>query len=391
MCIAVIKPKGIGMPDRETLFNCFESNPHGAGFAYNRNGITHIIKGLMTFEDFYSELDKHQLDINENVFLHFRIATHGLRDGGNTHPFPITKSFTEMRKTRQEYRGFCLIHNGVFHYSNQIMKSYDENDIISDTMLFAKMVADELETIPNNYNTEVSNIHEIVKDLEKERALAFELKNIDNRNPVLDKVIENGISYSKIAIMDEDGNFIKFGNWIENKGVFYSNQGFSGYGRYGNSYTSNTMSTRGNSALTIYNRSSWYGYDRYDDGLLPSERFQSHNLYFKKKKRKRKEFCEYCQKYKRHYSIFDNGEVICSDCEAIYMRSTCKGCGKSFDDDDMATKDYCYDCFYEKEQEDPDENCICIACGQNYLKKDESKEKEVCQKCYEQFSCSTRV
>jgi len=377
MCIAVIKPKGVQMPDRETLSNCFTSNPHGAGFAYNRNGITYIVKGLMSFVDFYEELKKHNLSNEENVFLHFRIATHGLRDGGNTHPFPIVKNFSDMRKTRQEYRGFCLIHNGVFNYGSETMKSYDANDIISDTMLFAKMVADELETIPNEYNTEFS-------DTSKERALAFELKNIQNRNnKILNASIEKGISYSKIAIMDENGDYIKFGDWIEDNGVFYSNHGYSGYGRYGRSYSYNSSyNTRGarcNSLISSY--SSWND-DGY--GLLPSERFQSR--YSKKKKRKRKEFCEYCQKYKRHYSIFDNGEVICSDCEEQYLKSTCQGCGKIFDDDDMATKNFCYDCFYgSEESEDPNENCICISCGQNYLKKDESKEKEICQKCYNQY------
>ena len=96
MCVAIYKPVGVKTPSLETLFQCWEANPDGAGFALpipdNEKYAFHIRKGFMTWEDFVRAFEKFNLaDCESDLLIHFRIATHGGISPGNTHPFPITK------------------------------------------------------------------------------------------------------------------------------------------------------------------------------------------------------------------------------------------------------------------------------------------------------------
>ena len=52
MCIAINSPKGT-TPKKESLRESFESNPHGAGFAFVDDGKIIIKKGFMSFDKFF--------------------------------------------------------------------------------------------------------------------------------------------------------------------------------------------------------------------------------------------------------------------------------------------------------------------------------------------------
>ena len=61
MCIIVSKKKGINLPGKEILKNCFDYNSDGSGLMFNDGTNVYIEKGFMTFNDFYNrlmELDK---------------------------------------------------------------------------------------------------------------------------------------------------------------------------------------------------------------------------------------------------------------------------------------------------------------------------------------------
>ena len=61
MCVIVNKNRGIELPRKELLENCFSNNSDGAGMMYNLNGKVYIEKGFMKFDEFYNrlmELDK---------------------------------------------------------------------------------------------------------------------------------------------------------------------------------------------------------------------------------------------------------------------------------------------------------------------------------------------
>lgn len=80
MCIIVYKPAGIELPSRETLRECWDNNPHGAGLMWADGERVNLQKGYMSWEDFEAALDEvtKGIDVASTpMALHFRIATHG--------------------------------------------------------------------------------------------------------------------------------------------------------------------------------------------------------------------------------------------------------------------------------------------------------------------------
>lgn len=92
MCVIICVPKGVELPPVEELVAAFKRNPDGCGFV---TPTTHY-KSLH-LRAFLRKLLKR--DINENIIIHFRYATHGSVKLGNCHPF---------------YKGgYWFTHNGV--------------------------------------------------------------------------------------------------------------------------------------------------------------------------------------------------------------------------------------------------------------------------------------
>lgn len=136
MCVAIYKPKGIKAPTIETLKDCWDANPDGAGMAWRTDGKfpIHIEKGFMTwkaFNDYWhsANIDKYDGDL----FIHFRITTHGGTSDGNTHPFPISNS-DKVLKSLSLSSHYALMHNGVLPIT-------PDNKLISDTMMLSKLIA----------------------------------------------------------------------------------------------------------------------------------------------------------------------------------------------------------------------------------------------------------
>ena len=57
MCIIVAKKKGLELPTKERLKNCFNYNSDGAGIMFNDGNQVFIEKGFMDFNSFYSRLE----------------------------------------------------------------------------------------------------------------------------------------------------------------------------------------------------------------------------------------------------------------------------------------------------------------------------------------------
>ena len=97
MCVAIYKPKGIKAPSIETLKKCWDANPDGAGLAWRTSGKypVHIEKGFMTWKEFVSYWTSLNFaNYDDDMFIHFRITTHGGTCPSNTHPFPIADNDT---------------------------------------------------------------------------------------------------------------------------------------------------------------------------------------------------------------------------------------------------------------------------------------------------------
>ena len=170
MCIAVWKPQGIELTE-ETLHNCWNRNPDGAGFMYSENGKLTVVKGLMTYDDFEAAYAPHA---DKNAVLHFRIATHGGVNAENTHPFII-------------HDNLAMVHNGVIH------NVATPDATRSDTWHFTEMYL-------KKYHTHWQD--------EEFQAL-----------------VESYIGHSKLIFMDNEGNVKIYkqnlGNW--NSDCWFSN------------------------------------------------------------------------------------------------------------------------------------------------------------------------
>lgn len=200
MCIAIYKPAHLEI-SRDILENCFINNPDGAGFAYiNVDHLGHkkiIIYKTMEFSKFYDKYTRAIRNAPDSPFLlHFRIATHGVVDTTNCHPFFINKNMV-------------FIHNGV-------ISKVRKDKVLSDTQVFNEDILKKL------------NPSDIMK------------------SGAVKDLIENYIVGSKIAVLTIDGEHRIFnessGLWKD--GIWFSNTSYMkktsvfGVGKGASSYSS---------------------------------------------------------------------------------------------------------------------------------------------------------
>lgn len=144
MCIICVKPTDTLFPSEQTLKNCFDNNPDGAGFMYANEGKVHYKKGYDTFKKFYDALNASRKVTGDNVpyVMHFRIATQGYNKEC-THPFPLSSKMDNLKKLK----GICNIgvaHNGIISLTtNHYVKDH------SDTMEF---ITEYLSLLIRSYN-----------------------------------------------------------------------------------------------------------------------------------------------------------------------------------------------------------------------------------------------
>lgn len=150
-----------------------------------------IMKGFMTCEEFYLRLQTANEFYHlkeKGLVIHFRIATSGLKDKGNCHPYPISNDNLDLRKS------FITTELGIAH--NGIIRSYNGKDkILNDTQLFIK------------------------NDL-------FELNSLDKKlykNVIFQSMIERLIDGSRLVFLNKKGEIIKLGKWFHNGNYYFSN------------------------------------------------------------------------------------------------------------------------------------------------------------------------
>jgi len=115
MCVIIVKPAGVKMPSLTVLEKMWNCNRDGAGLAISNKRNVTIDKGFMNFESLKDYYERKQLAsmTYKLVVVHFRIGTHGLKDGGNTHPFPLAGTPEQIRQLELTANE-AIFHNGVF-------------------------------------------------------------------------------------------------------------------------------------------------------------------------------------------------------------------------------------------------------------------------------------
>lgn len=180
MCIAIVKPGHKSMP-KSVLMNCFDNNPHGAGYAYIEGGEVIIRKGFFEFEEFWESFNAIQSVSIHPMLIHFRVATFGVINKFNCHPWTINERF-------------AMIHNGTIEKF-----SYWQANV-SDTGHFT---------------------HNVLRPM-------FEKNESLHREKFAHILFEQAIGTGKIAILGADGEVTiyneKLGYWIG--GIWFSNTSF---------------------------------------------------------------------------------------------------------------------------------------------------------------------
>ena len=190
MCIICVSPAGVQQPIDTTLRTMFHRNPHGAGYMFARGGKVTIHKGFMNLGDFLRAVHNEHFSAEDSVVYHFRISTQAGVNPEMTHPFPLSNQPRRMRELDMTCR--CgIAHNGIIRLTTD-----PDNKLYSDTAIFI-----------TDYLTEIIR-------------KPADLRNQDK----LDLVYR--LAGSKFAIMDAGGYVATVGNFIEDRGLLYSNTSY---------------------------------------------------------------------------------------------------------------------------------------------------------------------
>lgn len=190
MCIICVSKSGVRQPGEAAIRTMFLRNPHGAGYMVARGGRVVIHKGFMHLADYLRAIREEHFTAADSVVYHFRISTQAGVNPEMTHPFPLSNQPARMRRLDLTCR--CgVAHNGVIR-----LTSDPDNTRYSDTAIFI-----------TGY---LSQIIRRRSDLRDQR--------------VLDHIFQ--IARSKFAIMDGSGYVATVGNFINERGLLYSNASY---------------------------------------------------------------------------------------------------------------------------------------------------------------------
>ena len=190
MCIVLYKPAGIELPYKRVLHGCWDNNPDGGGFCYVNNGEVIGYKGYMSFKRFWKALRTY-VQTSTPAIIHMRIGTSGVADGSATHPFPVSADTAELRALRWS-ADVATAHNGMLSgYGSSRGKAP-----LSDTQEFIAKV--------------------LASPWTRDKLL----------DPGAKPLLEAATRGSRFVFIDSSGNVSMLGQWIEDKELYWSNDGY---------------------------------------------------------------------------------------------------------------------------------------------------------------------
>lgn len=192
MCIIAYAKNGVKI-EENVIRTMFEGNPDGAGVMWKPldGGNVKIRKGFMDVESLLKAWNKIPVECEKAI--HCRIATSGKISKGCCHPFPVRPK-TDMMKKAVDKCYMALMHNGVI---SQCTPKSGMKATCSDTMVFA-----------------AKYLYPLQKQIDKE---------------CIQDLLES-FAASRLLIMRANAPTIMLGNWVEDKGVYYSNTSYKDYG-----------------------------------------------------------------------------------------------------------------------------------------------------------------
>lgn len=199
MCVIAFSPKGVDIPSEQQIKTMWSHNPDGAGYAYvSKKGKVVFRKGFMKLDDLLKDLEAPERFKNTNFAIHFRIGTSGKNDKATCHPFPVSTTFGELRKTEGE-EDSVLFHNGVLSDGGLA------SPLASDTQDFVVAMAPLLQKY--------------------------------NRSKTRDYFIGEITKGSRLLILYKNNAFKMFGDWQKDGDLWVSNLSYKyDYQWYGSGY-----------------------------------------------------------------------------------------------------------------------------------------------------------
>ncbi len=189
MCVICVKPKGVSQPDKSVFENMFNTNSDGAGFMWVQDDKVHVRKGYMSFDSFWKAWNKHNIKDEWVSIAHFRIGTSGGKTKHMTHPFPISKDPSVLKKTKWDGE-IAMAHNGV-------LGKGETN--LSDTAVYVRDIL-----YPLRHHIYDFDNGEFNKDMED--------------------LLKKSIDSSKIVLLNSSGEDMRIGHWLEEDGCYFSNK-----------------------------------------------------------------------------------------------------------------------------------------------------------------------
>lgn len=194
MCVIVYKPSERELPKKSILEECFRRNPDGAGFMWNDGKAIQIRKGFMGFRSFWRALREIEDIKDKEVVMHFRISTQAGVNRECTHPFPLSDNMKDLKKLNTSAK-IGVAHNGIIGLTTSYRRDVD----YSDTMEFI-----------------TKYLSLMIKD--------WSYYKDHNILTLIERLID-----SKMCILDAKGHVELIGKFIEDDGIFYSNNSYKPY------------------------------------------------------------------------------------------------------------------------------------------------------------------
>jgi hypothetical protein len=213
MCVIVICTDV--KPNFDTVMQCHRENPDGFGIAWVQDEKVRYKKGIVTPRDAYDEIQEIELPF----VCHFRKASIGGYSRVLHHPFEISE------ESNLDFEGECdrlLFHNGTFPFWR--------------VMLTAAQI-----TIPE----EIVNGKSVEEPMSDSRAIAMTIAKLNQKSK--DCSILRQIGGHFVVLDAKDNKIWMYGDFLEEKGISFSNLKWKTYSYYGSSGYSSGYSYNGQS------------------------------------------------------------------------------------------------------------------------------------------------
>ena len=192
MCLLVYKHPSVTFPTQHALEAAY-SNRNGFGIAYHDGTRWQLHKTM----ELTTHVEALEAATPYPALIHYRLATHGVEDTSNVHPFLVGDP--------EDADAFVVAHNGIIDITAE-----SPDDPRSDTRLFVEHVFAHLQPGWRD-------------------------------DSILLGQIERMLGHNKVAVLFSDGIRVLFGeskgHWSDDKQIWYSNHSYRRYLPAPSSYT----------------------------------------------------------------------------------------------------------------------------------------------------------